>query len=141
MKKIRAKAEKSKNMVSHIVLGVLFALVSLLILSVILAIMVENEVISITAMPAFSMGIHVISVFIGSLLAAILGKGRIAIVVATVTVFYLLSLLCVNMLVFSSGITGIGSTMICACIGGLAAVVIKGNICRSKKYHGKLHSR
>ena len=141
MKKIRTGAEKSKNIVSHIVLGALLSLISLFIMSVILAIMVEKEVIPITAMPTFAMGIHAISVFVGSLLATILEKGRIAIVAAIVAVFYLLALLCVNMLIFSSGITGMGLTVIGSAIGGLAAVVIKGNICRSKKYRTKLRSR
>ena len=139
MKKISVRADK--NIISHIVIGALLSLASLFILSVILAILVEKETISITATPAIARAIHTVCVLAGSLLSIILEKGRTAIVAAIVTGVYLVALVCMNMLIFSSGITGIGSTAASAAIGAFVAVVIHGYISREKRHRVKLRSR
>ena len=141
MKKISSMAKKETGIAVHIALGVLLSAICTFIMSIILTVMVENETISPGATSSFAIGIHAISVFIGSMLSLTLGKGRIAVVAGIVAVCYLVVLLCINMLIFSSGFESIGAEMISSFAGGLLSMFLKIKFNGKKKHRMKVHSR
>lgn len=141
MKKARSITEKETGSAVHIILGVLLSVACTFVLSILLTVLVENEVISISAVPILSAVIHAISIFVGTLLSTAMEKGRIAIVAVIVVATYLIILLCINMLVFSSGFEGMGSTILSVFLGALLSVFINGKFFGRKKHQIKMRSR
>ena len=129
------------NTIIHIALGVLVTLACTFLMSLLLAIMVENEVVAVNSVPTYTIGIHTITVLIGSMLSASLEKGKIAVMAGAVAGCYLLVLLCINMLVFSEGFAGIGSGIFSAIAGALLTILIKGKFSGKKKHRIKMRSR
>lgn len=141
MKKRYSKTDKDTSIVIHIMLGLVLSLISLFALSIILTVLVEKEVIDIDIIPVLAGMPHAISAFIGTILGLSLEKGRIAIVTGVVAVLYLLMLLCVNMLVYSTGISGIGPAIIGILSGGALAALLFDKIGNRKKHRIKVRSR
>ena len=141
MKKARSMTGKETGAAVHIILGVLMSVACTFALSILLAVLVEKEAVSISAVPTLSVGVHAISIFVGSMLSMTLEKGRIAIIAAIVAAAYLVILLCINMLIFSSGFEGIGATILSVFLGGLLSVFIKGKFSGNKKHRIKMRSR
>ena len=110
-------------------------------LIIVLAVMIEKEIIAVDAAPSFAVAIHAISVFIGSIISLSFEKGRIAMIAGVVATSYLLLLLCINMLIYSSGFAGLGGGVISAYVGSLLAVMIKSKISGKNKRRTKVRSR
>lgn len=141
MKKIHSKSEKDTGIIRHIGLGILISLICAVLMSIILAVMTEKEIISVDTAPSFVVAIHAISVFIGSIISLAFEKGRIASIAGAVATSYLLLLLCANMLIYSSGFRGLGGGVISTYAGSLVAVMIKSKISGKNKHRMKVRSR
>ncbi len=141
MKKTRSTVMKDTNIITHIVFGVLLSLLSTLLMSILLTAMIEKEIISFEAIPAFTICVHAISVFVGTMLSVSIEKGRIAVVAGIVSACYFVILLCFNMLIFSAGFEGIGMGVVSVLAGGLLGTIIKSKFNGKKKHRIKLHSR
>lgn len=141
MKKRKSAGRKDTNILVHITFGILLSLTVSFLLSILATVLIENEVTPITSMNILMIGIHAVSVFIGSTLAITMEKGRIAIVAGIITACYFLILVCINMLVFSEGFAGLGTGMLGMMAGGLIAVLTKSKMSGTKKHRIKMHSR
>ncbi len=141
MKKARSMRKKDTGIAAHTAIGIVVSLVSAFIFSVLLSVLIERELVSFNNATAFTMGIHMLSILIGSIVAISLEKGRIALVAGIVTAGHFLILLCINMLIFSSGFEGIGQCVLASLGGGLISVLINMKRSRKKKYNIKVHSR
>ena len=128
-------------MFAHITLGVLLSLAVSLLFSILATITIEKEIISMESMNILMIGVHALSVFLGSILAISKEQGRIAVIAGAVTVCYLLILVCINMLVFSDGFSGVGTGILGMLSGGLIATLIKSKMLGVKKRHKKMRSR
>lgn len=141
MKKTSPMGKKDGSVVINIALGVLISLISMLLLSVLLTVIVEKETVSFSSVSAFTIAIHIISVFIGTIVSVTLEKGRIAIVAGIVSGAYFVVLLCANMLIFSAGFDGVGAGILSILAGGLFSVLVKGKLMGKKKHKIKMRSR
>lgn len=141
MKKMHSKSKNDTGIIGHIGLGILISLICAVLLSIVLAVMIEKEIIAVDAAPSFAVAIHAISVFIGSIISLSFEKGRIAMIAGVVATSYLLLLLCINMLIYSSGFAGLGGGVISAYVGSLLAVMIKSKISGKNKRRTKVRSR
>jgi MFS family permease len=141
MNKTSSMGKKDSGVAMNIVLGGLISIICMLLLSVLLTVLVENETVSISSVSVFTMAIHLLSVFLGTILSITLEKGRIAVIAGIITVAYLVVLLCVNMLVFSAGFNGFGAGILSALAGGVLAILLKGRLMGKKKYKIKKRSR
>ena len=128
-------------MFAHITLGVLLSLAVSLLFSILATITIEKEIISMESMNILMIGVHALSVFLGSILAISKEQGRIAVIAGAVTICYLLILVCINMLVFSDGFSGVGTGILGMLSGGLIATLIKSKMLGVKKRHKKMRSR
>ncbi len=141
MKKIQPKANKEKGTIFSIAIGTAVSVLCMLLLSVLLTVLVENEAVSSTMVTIAALCIHAISVFAGSMLSLTGQKGRIAVVAGTVTASYFLMQICVNMLFFSAGFEGVAAGLVSMLVGGVIAVLIKSRLGQKKKYRAKVRSR
>ena len=64
MKKLHSKSKNDTGIIGHIGLGILISLICAVLLSIVLAVMIEKEIIAVDAAPSFAVAIHAISAFI-----------------------------------------------------------------------------
>lgn len=141
MKKRQSAGKKDTSILVHIAFGMLLSLGISFLLSILVTVLIEKEVIPLTSLKVFMIGTHALSVFIGSILAISKEKGRIAIIAGMVAACYLLVLVCINMLVFSEGFDGLGTGILGMLAGGLIATLTKTKMFGVKKHHIKMRSR
>lgn len=141
MKKRKSAGKKDTSILVHITFGLLLSLIVSFLLSTLATVLIEREITPIASMNMLMIGIHVLSVFVGTTLATSMEKGRIAIVAGIVTACYFLILVCINMLLFSEGFENLGIGVLSIIAGGLIAVLAKSKTGRSKKRHIKMRSR
>lgn len=127
-------------MFAHITLGVLLSLAVSFLFSILATITIEKEIFSIESMDMLMIGVHALCVFLGSILAISKEQGRIAVITGAVTVCYLLMLVCINLLVFSDGFSGVGTGILGMLSGGLIATLLKSKMLGAKKHHKKMRS-
>lgn len=139
--KRKSAGKKDTSILVHIAFGLLLSLIVSFLLSTLATVLIEKEITPIASMNMLMIGIHVLSVFVGTTLATSMEKGRIAIVAGIVTACYFLILVCINMLLFSEGFENLGIGVLSIIAGGLIAVLAKSKTGRSKKRHIKMRSR
>ena len=139
--KRKTAGKKDTSILVHITFGLLLSLIVSFLLSTLATVLIEKEITPIASMNMLMIGIHVLSVFVGTTLATSMEKGRIAIVAGIVTACYFLILVCINMLLFSEGFENLGIGVLSIIAGGLIAVLAKSKTGRSKKHHIKMRSR
>lgn len=141
MEKMRSIVGKNTNTAMHIGIGVGIALILSLVLSVVIAALVNNEVINISSIPLCMIPLHAISIFAGSMVSLLLEKGRVAVMAGIICACYLAVLLCINMLFFTDGFSGVLMGALGILCGGALAVLVNLKFSGQKKPRIKLRSR
>ncbi len=141
MKMTRNAGSLKVGAIRHIILGVFVVVISATLLTILTAILVNNEVINMKALPVAMIAIHMVSSFLGTFVAASVEKGRIIITSAIVCACYFAILICANMIFYSSGFDGLLTGIISILVGGALAIPVKMKIGGAKKVHVKMRHR
>ena len=141
MKNIRKTTGSTNNTTKGIGIGILISIFTAFLLSILLTVLVENETIRPESVPVVAAAVHAISVFFGAMVATTIEKGRIAVIAGISGAGYFILLLCINMLVFSSGFNYILSCAAGVLCGVLITILIKAKFAGKKKHRIKIPSR
>lgn len=136
----KSRAYNGSGILVYIGIGVLLAMISTFLLTIILTSLIENGTVQLTSAPMLILGIHFISVFLGCILGMTMEKGRYLLISGSVAGIYFVFLLLINLLVFSSGIEGIFSVILSTASGGITSWLIKGLGTGRKKNRIKVRS-
>ena len=120
-------------LVKAIIVGTLIAIGSIILLSAIIAWLVQTEKVDIQAMEWLNVVIQAISTFAGTWVALTVGKEKLGVITGIMAGCILFTLLGCSMLFFASGFQGLIGSVITILAGSVAACLIKLKIVTKTK--------